>query len=405
MERDLRATTSAPLGPAALPDQEASVTWDEWRPPPPTAARSVPLGDLLTIAGLTPAQAVLVTADLLQATAANPAERVHAVLRTDGAVDLTDEEGETPAAPLPDLLDEVVRNARRLPAHPQPHQLALLRHVEEQVGATGDPAERASALREALGEVVGVARVRRELAALVEAFNGIAVSRSVSTGRVNGHTVGMSPIVRPTPLPPHVHVPRPRQVGRRRARNRRKVAIVGALALALVIAGGYLLWRGPGSGWYDDLRGNNDNNAATTNQQPPTHHKGQQQTGHHGTHHSGTFPTLAAHSAGRVQGVTLQKINGCAPGTACGVTVTVHLTAASVSQPISWKVGVARGCTRPQTWSPVTTVTAQPGWTRVFASSSVQIPQGRSFALVALTSSPSHAQSQPIPVAGTPLHC
>ena len=52
-----------------------------------------------------------------------------------------------------------------------------------------------------------------------------------------------------------------------------------------------------------------------------------------------------------------------------------------------------------------TTVTAQAGWTTVYASSSVRVPKGRSLALIALTTTPARAQSPPVPVAGASLHC
>ena len=405
MERDLRTTTTGPHGPAAPPDEETSVTWDEWRPPPPTVARSVPLADLLTIAALTPAQAVLVTADLLHVTGAAAPERVHPVLRTDGAVDISDMDGDIPSVPLRDLLDEVVRNARRLPSHPQPRQVRLLHHLEEQVASTGDPAERGTALRGAYGggRPRAVTRTRRELVALVEAFNGIAVSRSTSSVPINGHALAVTPVPRPVSLRPHDRPHAPRQLSRRRRRSRRMLVILGIVALALVV-GGYVFLRGPVSDLIDHVRGNS--NTAGTNQPapPPTTGHHHRPAGHTTAHHP-SFPTLAPQSNGPVRAVTLQKINGCAPGTTCGVTVTVHLTPAGVSQVVGWRVGVMKNCARPTTWSPVTTVTAQPGWSQVFAPSSVQVPNGRSLALVALTSTPKHAQSQPIPLGGTPLHC
>lgn len=407
MDRDLQATTTGPHGLTPPPDPGTSVTWDEWRPPPPTAARSVPLVDLLTIASLTPAQAVLVTADLLHATGANPPERVHPVLRTDGAVDLSEVDREIPSVPLRDLLDELVRDARRLPAHPHQHQVRLLHQLEEQVAAKGDPAERGTALRGALTEVAGVGavtRTRRELVALVEAFNGIAISRSSSSVRVNGHPVAVSPI--PRPVSPRVHERVPRQLTRRRRRSRRMLVILGVLVLAAVAAG-YVLLRGPVKDLVDDVRGNNSSTTGTNQPPPPSNtagHHHHQQAGHAAGHHP-TFPKLAPQSNAPVQGVSLQKINSCAAGTTCGVTVTVHLTPSGVSQAVGWRVGVMKNCARPTTWSPVTTVTAQPGWSQVFAPSSVQVPKGQSLALVAVTSTPKHAQSRPIPVAGTPLHC
>ena len=86
--------------------------------------------------------------------------------------------------------------------------------------------------------------------------------------------------------------------------------------------------------------------------------------------------------------------------------MSVRLAPAGVSQPVTWRVGVVRRCVRDVLWSPATTVTAQPGWTRVFAASSVHIPtKARSLELVALTSTPARAQSRPVPVPGATLQC
>jgi hypothetical protein len=85
--------------------------------------------------------------------------------------------------------------------------------------------------------------------------------------------------------------------------------------------------------------------------------------------------------------------------------VTVHFRPAPTTQPVVWKVGTARSCEGRVTWSPPITVTAQPGWTTVYASSSVPVPQGRALALVALTTTPARAQSPAVPVTGSSLRC
>jgi hypothetical protein len=181
------------------------------------------------------------------------------------------------------------------------------------------------------------------------------------------------------------------------------VGILAVLALVLV-AGGYLLLRGPGSGLFDGTSGGADGSAA--HRPARSHARPHHQQAHAVTHHHATFPALAPQTAGRVRGIVLQRIGGCTPGGTCGVQVSVRLAPAAVSQPVTWRVGVARRCVRNVLWSPATTVTAQPGWSRVFASSSVPIPtKARSLALVALTSAPTRAQSRPVPVPGATLQC
>jgi hypothetical protein len=172
---------------------------------------------------------------------------------------------------------------------------------------------------------------------------------------------------------------------------------------ALVIAGvGYVVLGGPGSGLVESLGGNNPATRPTPAQpnQNTGHHQGagHQAHGHHGV------PKVAGHSAGRVRQVVVQKAGRCRPGSVCPVQVSVGLAPAASAQAISWRVGTARVCRHKIVWSPGTTVTARPGWTRVFAHSSVRVPQGRSLALVALTTAPARAQSRPVLIAGN-LHC
>lgn len=410
MDRDHSSSSTRTLGTVSnangTPVTWGQRTWDEGSPPPPTISRSVPFGELLAIAVLTPAQAALVMSDLLDASVAAPPGRVHAIVRSDGAVAVTPPDPDVPPAPLQELLDELVRNARRLPAHPTPHQLLLLHHVEEQAGASSDPVDRAAALREALTQMDGadaVVRVRRELVAVVEALNGMAVSSLASSVRINGQTVGHAPAVPPAPpAPARQPGSRRRRLLPRRPRTGRLVAILVVLALVL-LGGGYLFLRGPASGLLDSLRGIHHPPAAHA--RTPSNAAGHRSTGHAAVHHKHAFPALAAHAAGPVHGVVLQKATACTPGTLCGVTVTVHLAPTGAGQVVGWRVGVVHRCARHVTWSPETTVTAQPGWTHVFASSSVQIPKGRSLGLVVLTSAPAHAQSQTVPVSGTALSC
>jgi hypothetical protein len=86
------------------------------------------------------------------------------------------------------------------------------------------------------------------------------------------------------------------------------------------------------------------------------------------------------------------------------VKVTVHLRTGSTGQPVRWKVGTARACNRGMVWSPPTTVTPQPGWRTVYASSSVRVPRG-SLALLALTTAPVRVQSPPVPVTASSARC
>ena len=176
---------------------------------------------------------------------------------------------------------------------------------------------------------------------------------------------------------------------------------------AVLAASGYVALRGPGVGFVESIgHANQAAGPGRTTSPPPGKHSGQpagQQP--QAQHQSSAVPTLAGHQAGRITGVAVQRTGSCRPGALCPVTVTVHLRPAPASQAISWRVGAARLCKRGITWSPPVTVTAQPGWTTVYAASSVRVPKGRSLALVALTGAPARAQSRPVPVSGSSLHC
>jgi hypothetical protein len=389
----------------------------------------VPLERLLTVAVLTPAQASFVASRLL-ALSAEPrgggSTAGRFLITPDG--DLRIEPHPARTSTGAELLEQLVASARRLPAHPRAHQVQLLRRLEEAVGADAQEATaRAAALDESLVQALGPdasARMTHELAALVEAFGHVAPGVPAGNGApLAGRALLMpttperaasgKPVSRhpgpPHPGPPH---PRPRHPGPRdhghRAAFGRRRAPSGRLALVLlvvalvVVGGGYLVLRGPGAGLIESLGSGSRAAPATT---PAQHLKPHARRSAHAPSPHRAVPVLAAHRAGAVTGVVLQKTGTCRPGSLCPVKVTVHVKAVPTTRSISWKVGAARLCKRGIVWSPATGVLAQPGWTTVYATSTVRVPRGRSLALVALTSSPARAQSRAVPVTGSTLHC
>lgn len=397
-----------------------------------TGSGGVALGRLLSVAVLTPAQACLVAAELLQAahrrggpTDGQPAPRPL------GPVTVTPT-GEIHVSPPPlgagtpadEPLEQLVHNARRLPAHPRPDQLALLRRLEE---AAGDPAlepgVRAHVLLAALADTLGPGareRLTRQLAALVDAFAQLAGAAAGADqpdvprqpGPADAPEAGPTePRVRPASRAPRRATPLPHGAGRaprrggslRRPRTRaRRLGLVALVALAVLVAGGYAVLRGTGTDVVDAL-GLGGRPAAPETSAPaaPSTRPAEQARGRD----RGAVPALAARRAGPVTGVTVRKTGSCRPGALCPVKVTVHFRPTTTSRAITWKVGAARLCKRGISWSAPTTVTARPGWTTVYASSSVRVPKGRSLALVALTTAPARAQSRPVPVVGSSLHC
>jgi hypothetical protein len=175
------------------------------------------------------------------------------------------------------------------------------------------------------------------------------------------------------------------------------LAAAAAVVLTALV-GGYLAWPEPEAGVASspDGAGNRTGDPDATR---PT--RGEPDGAGPGTR---SFPVLAGRSAGRVRGVTVEPDGSCRPGALCPVTVTVRFTPGATSEAIGWRVGAIRSCRTPALWAPVTTVTAQPGWSTVYASSSVQVPRARDVALVAVTTSPARAQSRPVAISGS-LRC
>ncbi|KRF30307.1 hypothetical protein ASG94_20080 [Nocardioides sp. Soil805] len=372
----------------------------------------MPLDQLLSVVVLSPAQASLLAVRVLDAVriilsgnGTHPADthRWTVALGLSGEVDV----GDAPAgegARTTELLEQLTHNARRLPAHPRPEQVELL-HLLEEVAADPrpEPGPRARQLEGALAEVLGPGagqRLSGQLAALVGAFAHIAPSVSVPlTPRAD--LGGARPDPRRVPPGPPPPTPPPRRrpvVGRRRARTRRTTLVLLFLAAALA-GSAYVVLRDPDSG---------GTGASARDDRPTT----TAPSGSSGKPAEKPRPrprqdvgALAGRQAGQVTGVEVQKVGSCTPGSPCPVTVTVHLRPAATTQSVSWRVGAARLCRSGITWSQPVAMTAQPGWTTVYASSSVAVPPGRSLALVALTTAPARAQSPPVPLTGSSLGC
>jgi hypothetical protein len=428
--------TAASIAPV-VPEQRAGEPEPVPAPPQPVtpaeSARPVPFDRLLAVATLTPGQASLVAARLLRAGAASGSAaasstagcRLGPVSFTpagDIEVAVASAEEDTPVT---ELLQRLLQSARRLPAHPKPEQHLLLHRLEEAAAApTPDPEARADGLEEALASTLGSGahqRLSAQLAALVAAATHVVPSvLAPPEGGPSQPAVG--PATRRTrspglvPAAPersrlvvHRAVPAatgPSRAVRRRAplsarTRRRRVALVVAVLVAALAASAYVGLLNRGSGIVESLGlGSHPAAPATQAPAPPAHRSAQ----HAGRHHPRGVPTLAARHAGPVAAVLVNKSGSCRAGSLCPLKVTVHLSTGSAGRPISWKVGTARVCKRGMVWSPPTTVTPQPGWRTVYASSSVRVPRGSS-ALLALTTAPVRVQSPPVPVTGSSRHC
>jgi hypothetical protein len=377
-----------------------------------TSAGGVPLRRLLPVVVLSPAQACLVAVQLLDATRSsgatngtNPAEDLWSVaLAPSGDVEVS-RAATGEGTPVTALLEELAENARRLPAHPRSEQVLLLRRLEE-VAADPRPGARARELEGALAEALGPGarqRLSGQLAALVGAFAHVAASVAVPADARRAPAVSRPAPRRAAPPPGPSRPPRRGRItGHRRVRTRRVLLVVLLLTAALV-ASGYVVLRDPDGG-SSGSTGSTDRDGRRAAPAAPGESSGKP-TGRERRDPRPDVTALAGRSAGPITAVEVAGAAACTPGTPCPVTVTVRFRPATTTQPVTWRVGTARSCGSPVTWSAPVTVTAQPGWTSVYAGSSVPVPEGRSPVLVALTTAPARAQSPPVPVAGSSLRC
>jgi hypothetical protein len=413
--------TTTPV-PAQRTVEQESATDHVRAGEPVQSVKPVAFDRLLSVAVLTPGQASLLAVKLIDAAhlqgagnGSSPARtRLAGVTLTPaGEVDVTRSAADA-GTPVTELLEQLLQSARRLPAHPRPEQLVLLRSLEEAASAPLlDPEARARALEGALLDTLGSGArqlLTGQLAALVAAFGhvapgvpvGVATPLAPGPGRAAAPATIAADPRRAAPARPTANRAPHRSRVLLRRRGRGRVALVALVVAAVLAVSGYVLLGGPGSDVVGSL-GGEDNPAAPDTTAPDQPAK--QPAKEPKPDRAQAVPTVAPRQAGPITGVALEKTGSCRPGSLCPVTVTVSFRPASTSRTIGWKVGSARVCKPGITWSGPVTVTAQPGWTTVYASSSVRLPKGRQLALTALTTTPARAQSRPVPATGSSLQC
>jgi hypothetical protein len=364
---------------------------------------------MLTMVTLSSAEAAHVAVRVLESTdAPHPVDgtlsddRWAVTISVSGDVE-TRRTGSPAGATVDELLGRLVHNARRLPAHPTARQLVLLHRLEEAAAETGPgPGARALRLQRALAEALGAdasERVRAQLADLVGAY--VTVAASTTAAELVPAAPGVAPPGPSSPGPRRTALTRStrgRADGRRRAPVRR--GVLAALLLVVAVAGsGYVLTRRDDDASGGAGRREGPNAAPTGKASAGTSSEREERASRP------RIQTLAPRQVGVVTGVELKRAGDCTPGALCAVTVTARFRPATTAQAVTWRVGTARSCNGSVSWSPPVSVTAQPGWTRVYASSSVQVPRRPAVALVATTTAPARAQSPPVPVTGSSLRC
>ena len=352
---------------------------------PPSARPGVALTRLISLARLTPAQAMEIAVSLLNepemrsepptGSACVAADRI--VVRTDGSVrlDPVRDEDEPPAAlsPVETVLADVV-GAARLDTRPAGSSgdllLAELDRAVEDLPGTGVPVV-ARRLGDAAGAIDRPA-VRAELAALVSALG--ESPGSASGGRAIGAPAGAArgdPAVRTL------------RRERRSALRRVGAWVASVLVLVTVVVLEVVLLRDDISADIDVLL----------------------QAGRSGSH-SSAAPTAdglpirapAPASAGNVTGVDLRAMGPCKPAAPCALRIQVRLAPRAQQQAVTWTYRIIDRCTGATTTVPGGSVIVPARGGRAASVGTVALPKMPAVAVVAVTRTPAAAASAPVSV-------
>jgi hypothetical protein len=352
---------------------------------PPPARPGVALTRLISLARLTPAQAMEIAVSLLDepetrselrtGSARVRADRI--VVRTDGSVllDPAPDEDESPAAgsPVEAVLADLV-GAARLDTRPAASSgdllLAELDRAVEELPEAGVPVV-ARRLRDAAGAIDRPA-VRAELAALVSALGGSA--RSASGG---GGIGAPADAARGDPAV------RTRSRERRGALRRVGAWVASVLVLIAVVVLEVVLLRDDISADIDVLlqagRSGSASSAAPTADGLP-------------------IRAPAPASAGNVTGVDLRAMGSCRPAKPCALRIQVRLTPGAQQQAVTWTYRIIDRCTGATTTVPGGTVIVPGRGGRAASVGTVALPKMPAVAVLAVTRTPAAAASAPVSV-------
>lgn len=376
---------------------------------------------LLTLASLTPGQAASIAARVLEAVALlHGAGLAHGRLHT-GNVLITDD-GQTmltdwtlwalaPSGPFEDVRDAdcnalrgiiaaLARCADRPVAFKNERDQLLLARMQS-IAATYAVNEPGSA-SEALDRAVASATERdgrtlplqAELAALVATLNRTPHSDPAPPVAQHHHATS------PHPVTPHP-VPQAFPKGplsttdwqRRRFSRSRLLAI--AAAVVVLLGAGVLAVRGPVGTLLDKVTGSSDSAKKPQAAAKPLVAAAPKKA-------VAKKPTLrpvgnlAPSSGGFVTGMALRPLNPCRPGRSCDITATIRLAPLSGVTSMNWSFVVVNRCNGARTTVPGGSMVAQPGWPYVYDTRTVQLPAGRAFAIVGMTTEPVKVASRPL---------
>jgi hypothetical protein len=109
-------------------------------------------------------------------------------------------------------------------------------------------------------------------------------------------------------------------------------------------------------------------------------------------------------AAGNVRGVDLRALEPCAPGSPCTVRVMIRLDPVQRREVVTWSYRVVDRCTGVADEAPGGSVTVAPGASGAAAVGTVPLPDGQGAGIIAVTSAPAAAASQPLVVGSCRPH-
>lgn len=332
------------------------------------------------------------------------------LVRTDGEPTLTDwapgalagardarEAAVDDVAAMQAMALEVARNADRpVVRHHAAYDelMAALEHPVEGEDMAGLHARLEQALLSSVGNDTGMAGPRAEIARLVTT---LARRRSP-----NGHREVRGLRV-PIPVPEVLPEGRLSEADWRRAGSGPWLwrAAVPAVVL-VVLAGAFVVGRGPVGDLLDGLGDESTSSSAPGPSQPAASDGPSADTSPSAGPTPAPVPSLAPSAAGEVSAVEIRPYAECTAGATCLLRTTARVTPSVDGRLVRFEVAVVNRCSGTVRTRPAGDVTAAPGWTSVYVTTSVTMPRAGSLAVVALTTDPARAASSPllVPVAG-----
>jgi hypothetical protein len=380
----LRTPPDAPV-PAPRAPADPPVT-----DPAPPVDEGVQLGRMLRLAGLTPAQALVVAADLLAAVLeqTNPdggSQRVtveRVAIGGDGRVvlrppaDRPDAEGAPAGSPpgvvVGALLADIARAARSRAGHADSELDPLQAEFDRAVAEL--PLAGVAAVARTLGEAAARTdrtAVRAGLGVLAQ-----AIGRHAWQDRGAGRAGGPSTAIRTAAAP--------RAVTQEKHHARRRIGawFLSILVLAAVVALENTLLHDKVAADIGVLLDAGRGGSTPSSAAPKPD----------GLH---VVPPAPA-AAGGVRGLDLRPLAECTPGAPCAVRLLVRVVPATGPQVVTWSYRLVDRCTGAVVAGPGGTASVPAGQDRVAVIGTVALPKAPAVGVVAVTAVPAVAASAPV---------